>query len=205
MTFENIAKVFELIISTVGLTFVIVGWILPFKQSLKLNKINQSAQLEQMKRELKIKMLDEQISKYYGPISAILTEQSIIRQRIWYQIGRQVIFDNGKDKLSDLSPDEQLIWKHFIDEYKIPLQRKIVEIMQNNAHLAVHGEHDVFVTKFLDYALGWELLDSQKRNNVPNFYEYYYSYSYPKEFNNYIYSTLNALIEEKSTLIEQMK
>lgn len=205
MTFENMTKVFELMISTVGLTFVIVGWILPFKQSLKLNKINQSAQLEQTKRELKIKMLDEQISKYYGPISAILTEQTIIRQRIGYQINRQVIFDKGKDKLSDLSPDEQLIWKHFIDEYKIPLQRKIVEIMQNNAHLAVRGEHDVYVTKFLDYVLGWELLDSQKRNNVPNFYEYYYSYNYPKEFNNYIYSTLNALIEEKSTLIEQMK
>lgn len=205
MTFEDMTKVLDLIISTVGLAFVIVGWILPFKQSLKLNKINQSAQLEQMKRELKIKMLDEQISKYYGPISAILTEQSIIRQRIWYQIGRQVIFDKGKDKLSDLSPDEQLIWKHFIDEYKIPLQRKIVEIMQNNAHLAVHGEHDVFVAQFLDYALGWELLDNQKRNNVPNFYEYYYSYNYPIEFNNHIYSTLNSLITEKTTLIEQMK
>ena len=62
MTFENMTKVFEMIISTVGLTFVIIGWILPFKQSLKLNKINQSAQLEQTKRELKIKMLDEQIS-----------------------------------------------------------------------------------------------------------------------------------------------
>lgn len=205
MTFDEITKILELIISTVGLIFVIVGWILPFKQSLKINKINQSAQLEQMQRELKIKMLDEQISKYYGPISAILTEQTIIRQRIWYQIGREIIFDKGKDKLSDLAPDEQLIWKHFIDEYKIPLQHKIIEIMQNNAHLAVHGEHDVFVTKFLDYALGWELLDNQKRNNVPNFYEYYYSYNYPIEFNNYIYSTLDSLIKEKSTLIEQMK
>ena len=96
MAFDDIVKVFELAISTVGLTFVIVGWILPFKQSLKLNKINQSAQLEQIQRELKIKMLDEQISKYYGPISAILTEQSIIRQRIWYQIGRQVIFEIGR-------------------------------------------------------------------------------------------------------------
>jgi hypothetical protein len=205
MSFEEMTKILELVISIVGLLFVIVGWILPFRQSFKLNKVNQSAQLEQIQREFKIKLLDEQISKYYGPISAILTEQSIIRQRIWYQIGRQVIFDDGKDKLSDLAQNEQLIWKHFIDEYKIPLQRKIVEIMQNNAHLAVHGEHDLFVTQFLDYALGWELLDNQKRNNVPNFYEYYYSYNYPKEFNSYIYSTLDFLIKEKITLIEQMK
>ena len=41
MAFDDIVKVFELAISTVGLTFVIVGWILPFKQSLKLHKMGQ--------------------------------------------------------------------------------------------------------------------------------------------------------------------
>ena len=44
--------------------------------------------------------------------------------------------------------------------------------MENNTHLAIHGEHDIFVDKFMDYVLGWELLDSQKREGVPNFYEY---------------------------------
>lgn len=205
MTFEEITTIFELVLTSIGLIFIIVGWIIPFKQSLRLNKINQLSQLEQTQRELKIKILDEQISKYYGPISALLTEQQIIGEKIWYQIGREKVFDNGKDKLSDLTPDERLIWTHFVDHYKIPLQHKIVEIMQCNAHLAIHGEHDRLVNSFLDYVLGWELLDNQRRNNVPNFYEYYYSYNYPKGFDAYIHDTLKTLIEEKQFLIDQMK
>ena len=158
-----ICRIVELIFTGVGLLFIIVGWIIPFKQSLGLNDLNQKAQLKQVQRAWKMQLIDEQISKYYGPISAIIKEQSIIKQRIQYQIGRQVIFDNGKDRLADLTRDEQLIWKHFVDTYKIPLQHKIIEIMENNAHLAVHGEHDIYVDKFLDYVLGWELLDSQKQ------------------------------------------
>lgn len=151
-----------------------------------------------------MRLIDEQISKYYGPISAIIKEQSIIRQRIQYQIGRKVIFDKGKERLADLLPDEQLIWKHFIDTYKIPMQHKIIEIMENNAHLAIHGEHDIFVDKFMDYALGWELLDNQKREGVPNFYEYYYSFNYPVGFNNYINNTLDQLLKEKILLMKEL-
>ena len=130
MTFDMITRIIELVLAGFGLLFIIVGWILPFKQSLKLNRLNQKAQLEQAQREWKMQLLDEQISKYYGPISAIIKEQSIIRQRIQYQIGRKVIFDKGKDRLADLAPDEQLIWKHFIDTYKIPMQHKII-VTQN--------------------------------------------------------------------------
>ena len=199
-----IMRIIELSLTVIGLLFIIVGWVLPFKQSLKLNRLNQTAQLKQAQREWKMQLLNEQISNYYGPISAIIKEQSIIRQRIQYQIGRKVIFDKGKDRLADLAPDEQLIWKHFIDFYKIPMQHKIIEIMENNTHLAIHGEHDIFVDKFMDYVLGWELLDSQKREGVPNFYEYYYSFNYPVEFNKYINNTLEHLIQEKVSLMKEL-
>jgi len=205
LTFDVFSKILELAISIIGLVLVVVGLILPFKQSIELNKINQNDQLKQEKRVWRMQLLDEQISKYYGPISAILKEQTIIRQRIWYQIGRTVIFDGGKDKLSDLAPEEQLIWKHFIDKYKIPMQHRIIEIMRDNAHLAIHGEHDIYVDQFLDYVLGWELLDSQKREGVPNYYEYYYSYNYPVSFNNYIHNTLARLLKEKELLISESK
>ncbi len=205
LTFDMFSKVLELAISIVGLVLVVVCLILPFKQSIELNKINQNDQLKQAKRAWRMQLLDEQISKYYGPISAILKEQTIIRQRIWYQIGRNVIFDGGKDKLSDLAPEEQLIWKHFIDKYKMPMQHRIIEIMRDNAHLTIHGEHDVYVDQFLDYVLGWELLDSQKREGVPNYYEYYYSYNYPVGFNNYIHNTLARLLKEKELLISESK
>lgn len=200
-TFGEITKMIEILLSAIGLLFVIIGWAIPFKQSLSLNKFTQAAQLEQRKREWKMNLLNEQISKYYGPISALLKEQTIIKQRIWEQIGREFIFENGNDKLSDLAPEEQLIWTHFVDNYKLPLHRKIIEIMQNNAHLALHGDHEACVNNFLDYSLGWELLDSQKRAGVPNYYEYYYSFNYPKEFDNYIHTTLTNLINEKASLI----
>lgn len=203
--FDAFIKALELIVSIVGLILVAVGLILPFKQSIKLNKIAQKAQLKQEKRAWRMKLLDEQICKYYGPISAILREQTIISQRIWYQIGRNAVFDKGKNRLNDLDLKEQLIWEHFVDEYKIPMQRQIIEIMRNNAHLAIHGEHDIYVDKFLDYVLGWELLDSQRRKGVPNYYEYYYSYNYPTDFNKYIHNTLENLLKEKEFLISELK
>lgn len=201
VTLEIVFKISEIAISIVGLILVALGLVLPFRQSLKITQINQRNHFEQQKKIWEIQLLNEQISKYYGPISAILKEQTTIRQRICYQIGRNIIFDDGKNRLCDLSSDEQLIWKHFVDKYKIPMQNRIIEIMRDNAHLAVHGEHDAYVDQFLEYALGWELLDNQKREGVPNHYEYYYSYSYPKAFSDYINITLTKLLKEKESLI----
>ena len=50
--------------------------------------------------------------------------------------------------------------------------------------------------------LGWGLLDSQKKQGVPNYYEYYYSYNYPKQFTTYINTTLKTLLEIQSELME---
>lgn len=95
-TFDVFAKILELVISTIGLVLVVIGLILPFKQSVELNKITQESQLKQEKRAWHVQLLNDQISKYYGLISAILKEQTIIRQRIWYQIGRRTIFEKEK-------------------------------------------------------------------------------------------------------------
>ena len=82
---------------------------------------------------------------------------------------------------------------------------KIVEIMRDNIHLIYKSEIPTCYKVFLDYALGWELLDSQKRNNVPNFYEYHYSYNYPIEFSNYIRTTLKILQAEQYNLEKQLE
>lgn len=104
---------------------------------------------------------------------------------------------------SDLPENEQAIWKHYVDTYKIPMQIKIVEIMRNNLHLIYNSEIPTCYKEFLDYALGWEMLDNQKRNGVQNYYEYHYVFNYPLEFNHYIRSTLTLLLQEQSKLIEQ--
>lgn len=55
---------------------------------------------------------------------------------------------------------------------------------------------------FIEYVLGWELLDNQKKNSVPNYYEYYYRHNYPVEFDNYIIITLKELQKRQGELVE---
>ena len=55
---------------------------------------------------------------------------------------------------------------------------------------------------FIEYVLGWELLDIQKKNGVPNYYEYYYRYNYPVEFDNYIIRNLKELQKRQGELVE---
>lgn len=75
--------------------------------------------------------------------------------------------------------------------------------MRRNLHLIYNSEIPTCYKEFLNYSLGWELLDNQKRNNVPNYYEYHYVFNYPTEFNQYIRTTLTLLLEEQAKLIKQ--
>ena len=79
----------------------------------------------------------------------------------------------------------------------------MVEIMINNLHLIYNSELPTCYKEFLDYSLGWELLDNQKRQGVPNYYEYHYVFNYPTEFNHYIRTTLEHLLNEQAKLIKQ--
>lgn len=96
--------------------------------------------------------------------------------------------------------NEQKIWMHYVDKYTIPNQIKIVEILRKNTYLIYNSTVPDSVNLFLDYVLGWELLDNQKRNGVQNYYDYHYSYNYPKEFNYYIRDTLAKLRKEQAEL-----
>lgn len=58
---------------------------------------------------------------------------------------------------------------------------------------------------YLDYTLGWELLDNQKRNKVPNFYEYNYLYNFPVDFEKYINDTLNLLLNRQAELTGKLE
>lgn len=55
---------------------------------------------------------------------------------------------------------------------------------------------------FQSYALGWELLDNQKREGVPNYYEYYSRINFPREFKNYIEETLKILLKIQAELLQ---
>lgn len=204
LTFADIISIIDVIISIIGLVFIVVGWIIPYRQTIKLDESNRAAQLLQTQREMKIKRIDEQLEKYYGPILALLREQSILWTRVHEQMGGGPVFESWQDKLSDLSPEKQKLWVHYVDTYKIPLQREIVNIMKTNAHLAESSVIQTAPDEFLAYVVGWELLDRQRRDGVPNYYEYHYSTNYPANFNAYIKETYSKLEQERGRLLDEM-
>lgn len=198
---EDLFRVIELTLTFIGLIFIVFGWIIPYKQSLKMEKKRRESELEQQKRQWEKEQIDIQIAMFYGPISALLKEQNIVWQRIIYQLGRNCIFENNQFTINDLPEDEAKIWMHFVDMYKIPLNKKIVDIIRDNTHLVYKSEIPSCFNTFLDYTLGWELLDKQKRSGVPNYYEYHYCYNFPKEFTRYINNTLEILLVKQAELI----
>lgn len=199
---EILFRCAEIIIALVGLILVVFGWIVPYKNSIKTEKIRIESERELERIRWKKELIDKQISNLYGPIYALIIEGDVSFSRILYQLGRRCVIPKDKN-FADLPEDEQKIWKHYVDTYKIPNQIKMVEIMRSNLHLIYNSEIPTCYKEFLDYSLGWELLDNQKRNNVPNYYEYHYVFNYPAEFNHYIRTTLTLLLEEQAKLIKQ--
>lgn len=205
MSYEQIIMMIELAFTAIGLLFVIFGWIIPFRQNLILEaRQRENANFFRQKQWEK-EHIDKQISEFYGPISALLKKQDILFERILYMFGRSFVFRKDQTQLSQLSENEQKIWVHFVDTYIIPQNKRIVEIIQKNQHLIYKSEVPPCFEKYLDYALGWELLDNQKRHGVPNYYEYYYSFNFPKDFKSYINSTLTVLQNKQAELIFESK
>ncbi len=199
---EIIFKIIDIFIAVIGLILVVFGWIIPYQHSTKSEKLRIDNEKELERIRWKKDLIDRQISELYGPLYSLIIEGDVSFSRILYQLGRNCVIP--KDKcFYDLPEEEQKIWKHYVDTYKIKNQMNMVEIMRNNLHLIYNSELPTCYKEFLDYSLGWELLDNQKRNGVPNYYEYHYVFNYPTEFNNYIRTTLEHLLVEQAKLIKQ--
>jgi len=201
-SFEQLTKLIEISIALVSIILVIFGWIIPYKQSqLSANehrvfdKRMQSAKWEK-------EHIDNQISTFYGPIAELLREQALRKELIRIQLNRDSVFQSDKPMMSDLSENDQQIWMHFMNMYSIPILTKILEIIQINLHLVYNSENPDCFRKFMEYVIGLELLDNQKRSGVHNFYEYHYVYNYPNSFNLYIENTLSILLRRQKEIIE---
>ncbi len=200
---EIVFRIIEIIIASFGVAIVIIGWIIPYHQSLKAEKRHMENEVQLEKMRWRKELIDRQISELYGPMNALIIQGEISFKRILYQMGRNVVFPNNTD-FSDLCEEDQKIWKHYVDTYKIPNQLKMANLLLDNTHLLYNSEMDDSCFVFLDYALGWELLDNQKRNDVPNYYQYCYSRNYPQQFNEYIRTTFEVLLKEQKELLKFM-
>ena len=198
MCFDQIAKIIELIIAAVGVILVVFGWIVPYQQSKKLEQTRSNMDAAFRQRQWEKELVDTQIAEFYGPISALLQEQDILYKHVLEMLGRKHVFSSNQTKITDLSEKDQKIWIHFVDEYKIPLNNRIIGIIRDKKHLIYKSEIPNCFQLYLDYSVGWEFLDNQKRHDVPNYYEYYYS---SREFNTYINQTLKTLLAKQAELI----
>lgn len=189
-----------LLLTLLGLILIVIGWIIPYRQKLEIEAKRVKFEEDFQKLRWEKELVDQQISKFYGPISALIEEQHIRWLRILYMFGRNYIFDPEHPDFESLTEKERKIWVHFIDTYKLPIGHQIVEIIRNNRHLIYKSEIPDSFKLFMDYTVGWELLVNQKKNGVPNFYEYRYEYNYPKEFDNYIKETLKILLKRQTDL-----
>ena len=189
--FNIITKILELFFIFMGLILVVIGWSIPYYQSKKMEK-----------KHWKKKHIDNQIACFYGPITELLNEHRLLRLLIDKQLGQKELFCGDHSKMSDLSENDQKIWRHFVDYYKLPIHLKIVEIIRNNYHLIYKSDIPKCFRSYMEYVLGWELLDNQKKNDVPNYYEYHYIYRYPQEFDDYMNTTLAVLLKEQLDLMD---
>lgn len=201
MSISDIINMIELIFTGLGLILIVFGWIIPYKQKILMEKHRAEENQKLQKIAWEKDLIDQQISKLYGPISALLREQEILMARIIYMFGRDCIFDNNHPELKYFSEEEKRIWIHFVDTYKLPLNKRIIEIVRANRHLIYNSEIPTCFNVFLDYTLGWELLDNQKKKDVPNHYDYHYEFSFPKEFSYYINNTLTLLTTRQKELV----
>lgn len=198
---EILFRIIEVSMTAIGVVLVIFGWIIPYRQSLKTEAMRKENEIEADRIRWRKDLIDHQISELYGPIYALIVEGDVLFSRILYQLGRPHVIPKNKS-FYDLPENEQKIWIHYVDNYKIKNQMKMVEIMRNNLHLIYNSEMPTCYKNFLDYSLGWELLDRQKRYGVHNYYEYHYVFNYPAKFNRYIRLTLETLLNEQAALIK---
>lgn len=196
----TLMDVFQVIIGTVGLLFIVLGWIIPNKQNIKEQKRQRKFEEQLEIKRWRKAHVDDQIRLLYGPISQLLNEQSLISSFVSEQFGRRMIFCEGKDKLSDLDENEQKIWVHYVITYVLPYQQKILSILRNNQHLIDGDKWPDCYRDYMKYTLAWEYLQNQKDNEVPNFYQYKSIGNYPREFNYYISSTTSKLLDMQKQL-----
>ena len=190
----------QVLISVCGLVLVVLGWIIPYRQNIEAQKKQREFEQQLEIRSWEKEYVDRQIRELYGPIQQLLCEQLLIFTFVQQELHREVIFGPGYEKFSTWPKNDQVIWIHYVKNYVLPYQEKIVNILRNNQDLIEDHTCPDSYKNFMKYSLAWEFLQNQKNNGVPNFYEYRSISGYPRDFNNYISSTLDKLFKKQKEL-----
>jgi hypothetical protein len=172
-----------------GLIVLAVGWIVTYYLSrLKDQKLES--------QKIKLQHLNSQISQFYGPIYSILLENDRIRQLIHKQFGRDAIFENGKE----LTKVEFETWSHYLENYLIPNNRKIINILKDKIHLVQGDSFPSIFREWIDYALGYELYHKQFKD-IGREYSFRSISNFPLEFRAEIINIMSQLRKKQFEIV----
>jgi len=181
----------EAVIGAIALLVAIVGWLVTYR--LEKNKERETARTADEKAHI-----DLQLAQLYGPIYGLLLENDRVRQHVQSQFGRTTVFAGG----SPLPKDEERVWIHHLENYFLPNNRKIVDLIRGNVHL-LHGvEFPKSWLAFLDYAIGYELFHRQYRD-LGSKYGFHCPENFPKEFQQDIVRSVSSLKKKQWELVGQ--
>ena len=106
--------------------------------------------------------------------------------------------------MGPLPPDEERLWVHYLENYALPYNRKIVELIEDNVHLIDADGFPESFRDFLDYATGFELLHRQYKD-LGREYGFHHTFSYPKQFTRDIMSKLSELKRRQHEMMEKTR
>lgn len=155
------------------ISLFVTNYITRRQQSLLLN--------DEIQTRKQIEHLEQQLTKFYGPIAALLSMNRAILQLSPYMT---------KDSLADEVPEE--LWHDLRDNIMIPNNRAIVDIVKQSFHLIEGRSVPPHVFDFLVHA---EVFSIRKKHGFSK-ENYLARFKFPVEFERHIDATVVQLKSE---------
>lgn len=179
----------ELTIAIVGPLVVVAGWIVSYHLGQRRDRNLEATRI-------RLNYVSDQLSLFYGRVYGLLLENDRVRRQQHEQFGREAVFAEG----SRLPPDEERLWVHYLENYFLPNNRKIVNLVTEHVHLWAGETVPPSFLAFLDYAVGFESLHRQY-HDLEREYGFRYVSNFPEEFRKDIVETVSRLKKLQADLM----
>jgi hypothetical protein len=135
----------------IGLSILLVplGWL--FNDSR-----NKKRALEQKIHEANLKRLENQVKLFYSPITTIRTQCKAVHKFYHVNMPKEKN-DPSRIDVSKMNEKHWLIHDYITDNYLIPLNNKVIDIIENNAHLIDEAKFPESFLKFVEHIYEFEV------------------------------------------------
>lgn len=170
-------------IALLGVIIAIVGWPVSYI-------LTRSREVRLEHDKAKLDLLRRRLDEFYSPIYGYLVENDRARKLISEQIGREIIFTRD----NPLPQEDENIWIHYLENYVLPNNRSILNILQNKMHLFVGETYPESFRIWIDYALGYEIFHKQYKD-IGREYGFHSCMNFPDQFRTDIINSVSQLVK----------